>query len=127
MYQNKEFKHRTFKESLSNSLIGFYYIFKHERNARRMFAFAALAIIAAIILRLSLIEWAVLLVTISTVIISEIFNTLVEYLADLFRKKYDLRIKILKDLASAAPLFASFVSIIIGAIIFLPKILKLLS
>lgn len=123
-YKNKEFQHRTFLESFKNSMTGLFYIVKHERNSRRMFLAAFMAIAAGFYFNISRIEWLALILTIAIVIVSEIYNTLVEYLADLFRKKYDRRIKILKDLASAAPLFASFISLIIAAIIFIPKIIK---
>lgn len=123
-YKNKEFQHRTFTQSFINSLTGLFYIIKHERNARRMFLAAFVAVGAGFYFRISRMEWLALILTIAIVIGSEIYNTLVEYLADLFRKKYDKRIKILKDLASAAPLFSSFISLIIAAIIFLPKIFK---
>lgn len=123
-YKNKEFQHRSFLESFKNSLTGLFYIVKHERNARRMFIAAVAIVIAGFYFQITRLEWLALILTIAIVIVSEIYNTLVEYLADLFRKKYDKRIKILKDLASAAPLFSSFISLIVAAIIFFPKIFK---
>jgi diacylglycerol kinase len=122
MYRNREFKHRNFMDSFNNSRKGLSYIIRHERNARRMIALAIGALILAAILRISITELAIVMLTIGMVICCEIVNTLVEYLADLFRHKYDNRIKVLKDMASAAPLFASIIALIIAGLIFLPKI-----
>jgi len=124
MYRNREFKHRTFLESFTNSCKGLGYIIRHERNARRMILLAIGALMLGTIFHLSVTEWSIVMLTIGMVICCEIINTLVEYLADLFRRKYDNRIKVLKDMASAAPLFASTIALIVAALIFLPKIVE---
>jgi diacylglycerol kinase len=89
-----------------------------------MTTLGAASIVAGVLFHLSLTEWAILTLTIGLVLCAELMNTLVEYLCDLFRPKYDQRIKVLKDLASAAPLFASIVSLTIAALLFVPKILR---
>jgi len=82
------------------------------------------AVTAGIVFRISRIEWLALVLTVGLVFSAELINTLVEYLCDLFRPKYDLRIKVLKDLASAIPLFASGISLIVAALIFVPKFFR---
>ncbi len=117
---------RKFKESLKNALRGLFYVVKTERNAKIILILGTLTLILARILKVDIYELPIILLTIGLVFIAEVFNTLVEELIDLFRKKEDPHIKILKDMASGAVLLSCLVSLGVALIIFLPKIVKLL-
>ena len=119
----KTYKHKNLKDSFLSAASGFLYTLKTERNARIIVVFGIVALAAAWRLGLPPHEWAVIILTVALVFICETFNTLVEDIIDLFRKKYDPRIKALKDMASAAVLLASLASIAVALLIFLPKIL----
>ena len=121
----KVYKHKNLKDSFLSAFSGFLYTLKTERNARIILIIGVLALLAAWQLGLSLNECAVIILTVALVFICETFNTLVEDIIDLFRKKYDPRIKLLKDMASAAVLLASLASIAVALLIFLPRILCL--
>ena len=121
----KVYKHKNLKDSFSSAFSGFIYTIKTERNAKIILLIGILALLAAWQLGLSLNECAVIILTVALVFICETFNTLVEDIIDLFRKKYDRRIKLLKDVSSAAVLLASLASIAVALLIFLPKFLIL--
>ena len=66
-------------------------------------------------------------ITIGFVFAMELINSAIENLADVISPDKDDRIKRIKDLAAAAVLFSAFISVVVGLIIFLPKILNLVS
>src|SRR5438093_11939344 len=54
---------------------GLWYALRTQRNARVHVSIAMLVIIAGIVLRISAVEFAILFITISSVFIAEMFNT----------------------------------------------------
>lgn len=59
---------------------------------------------------------------IAVVFVAEIFNASIEKLADVVSIAYHPKIKIVKDLAAAAVLVSAFLAVVVGGIIFIPKI-----
>lgn len=104
-----------------NGLVVF---FRHERNGRIQLAIAALVVIAGFWLKVTTAEWMVLLGCISLVLSFEMINSSVEKLCNLVHPGQHPAVKIIKDMAAGAVLFASFISSVIGGIIFLPKIMQ---
>jgi diacylglycerol kinase (ATP) len=88
-------------------------------------ASSLVAFILAIILKFSLLEWFILLLTITLVLITETINTALEISVDLTTKKRKLRAMLSKDIAAGAVLIASLNALIIGYLLFIDKILKL--
>jgi undecaprenol kinase len=72
--------------------------------------------------KVSSLEWIGLIFAIGFVLVSEAFNTAIEIDIDLTSPKYHPYARDTKDVAAAAVLLSVFVSIIIGFVIFLPKI-----
>ncbi len=68
-------------------------------------------------------EIILLVLTISVVMVTELVNTSLEFLADGVTTDYREYIKHAKDVSAGAVLLSSLFAILIGAIIFLPKIL----
>lgn len=93
------------------------------RNFRIQLSFGVAAIILGIILKLKPNEWLDLVIIITFVLILEIMNTAIEALVNLVSPEFKEKAKIAKDVAAAAVLAASIGSLIIGALLFLPKIL----
>ncbi|MFC1514609.1 diacylglycerol kinase family protein [Candidatus Omnitrophota bacterium] len=125
MSKPKTYRHKNLKDSFLSSLSGLTYTIKTERNARRILAIGVLTLWLAWRLGLSTTECAIVILCVSLVFVCETFNTLVEDIIDLFRKKYDPRIKLLKDVSSAAVLISSLASLVVGLLIFLPKLIAL--
>lgn len=116
----------SFNESVGHALDGIQYTTTHERNFRIEIVFAIAVTIASFILKVSLIEWAILVLVIGMVLALELINTAMERCVDLVTKDYKELAKISKDVAAGAVFVMSIFSIVIGIIIFLPKIIDLL-
>lgn len=95
---------------------------KQEPNMRFHFVVGIFVIVVGFIVQLSLVEWAVLTLTISMVVILELLNTTIEELVDLASPSIHPKAKIAKDVAAAAVLWASTAAIIVGCLLFVPKI-----
>ena len=94
-----------------------------DRGIRIQYVLAFLAVIAGFILRLDLLEWAVVAVCIGSVIASEMLNTCVERICDLFTDDYDERIRYIKDVAAGAVLAASLAALAAAVLILFRSIL----
>lgn len=116
----------SFAESVGHALDGLEYTINHERNFKIELAFAMLVTILSFILKVSLIEWTILVLIISMVLALEMINTAIERCVDLVTKDYKELAKLAKDIAAGAVLIMSMFSVVIGIIIFLPKIINLL-
>ncbi|MFV1917066.1 MAG: diacylglycerol kinase family protein [Patescibacteria group bacterium] len=99
--------------------------FQKEPNLRIHLAFAITAIILAIFFNFEKFEWLILIITIFFVFTLELLNTALEALVDLVSPEIKGKAKVTKDVSAAVVLFASLLAIIIGLILFTPKILAL--
>lgn len=100
--------------------------FKNEPNFRAHILFGTIALVVGFALQLSSIEWLILLLTISGVVILELVNTAIEAIVDLVSPGVHPRAKVAKDVAAAAVLGSSIMAVIVGLVLFLPKILIIL-
>lgn len=113
--------------SVRHSLRGFRVLMRNEYNLYIQLFFAVIAIIFGFLFEISMYEWAIQVSVIGLVIFSELVNTAIEKTMDLVQPEYDERVRDIKDLASASVMFMVLVSVITGLIIYLPKIISLLS
>lgn len=120
--ESKKWKNKNFGVALLHSLNGMKYTFQTETNLKIQLLFAIIAIGAGMIVSLDLVEWLILCLTIGMVISAEIINTAIEMVLDLYSETYNEKIKLAKDISSGAVLVTAIVSIIVGCILFLPKI-----
>ena len=85
------------------------------------------AILLGWLLKVSTLEWLWLALAIFTVISAEFTNTVVEALVDLIvHHHYDLGAKYAKDVAAGAVLCAAVFAVVVGLLIFLPRLMKLM-
>jgi len=97
-------------------------LFRSQPNAR-IHLIATFSVSAAgFYFHLSLIEWALLVMSIAFVLSAEAMNTALEYLTDLASPDHHPLAGKAKDVAAAAVLIAAFNAIIVGLILFLPKL-----
>lgn len=116
-------KNFSFIESFRCAFRGIVYIFKTERNFKFHVMFSLLVLLCSLIFNLSHIELSIILIMIVIVLVLEIINTIIENIMDFLCKDYNLNIKIIKDMSSGAVLVSAFISVIVGLLIFIPKIL----
>ncbi len=112
-------------KSFQNAINGLKILLKNEYNARIHLVASILVIITGVLFRISLTEWMLIIFAIGIVFMCEIFNTVAEYLVDYVSPSYHNGIKKIKDLSAAAVLVTALTSVVIGLIIFLPKIIAL--
>ena len=67
-------------------------------------------------------EWLALILTIVIVIVCEQLNTALEYLVDFISPEYHVMAGKIKDIAAGAVLLTAAGAVVIGVIIFLPKL-----
>ena len=122
--KKKGFK-RLFK-SFKYAFDGLKYAFKYEQNILVHTLATILVVIAGIYFKISQIEWLAIILIIGLVIATELINTSIEATIDLITKETHPLAKIAKDTAAAAVLVFGLTGIIIGFIIFVPKIITLI-
>jgi diacylglycerol kinase len=109
-------------QSFAAAWRGLKYVFANETHAKVHFIIMLLVIFAGWYFLISSTEWLLLCITFVLVIGAEIMNTAIEKLCDVVHPDYHKSIGLAKDIAAGAVLFAAIVAIVIGCIIFLPKI-----
>ena len=118
-------KNRTIGNIFKNAFDGIFQTMKTERNFRIQMFIALSVVIAGLYFQISLVEWLILIVTIFMVLALELMNTAVEKAVDLVTKEYQPLARVAKDAAAASVLLFSLGAVIIGVIIFLPKLANL--
>lgn len=113
-----------FSVSVGHAIDGIEYAVNHERNVKIEMLFGILVSIAGFLFHISIFEWLVILLTIAMVITLEFINTAIERVVDLVTTDYKELAKSAKDVAAGAVLFMSLFSVIIGIVIFLPKVIE---
>lgn len=115
---------RQFLKSIAYAVNGFTRMFT-ERNFIIHIVAAVAALLLCIVLQVTTIEFCIVIICIALVAGFEMMNTAIEKLANLVHPGYSEKIKIIKDISAAAVLLAAITSIVIGIIIFLPKLMLL--
>lgn len=110
------------RKTFTNAFNGIKYFFKTERNGKIQAVVSIIIVVAGLYFHLSAFEWIITFLCIGMVLALEMLNSGLEYLCNLVHGEYHPIIKIIKDVAAGAVLFASIISSIIALIIFLPKI-----
>lgn len=106
--------------SFRYAFTGVYTLFRSEHNAK-LHLVAAISVIAmAWSMRISRMEWIVLVMAIGLVWMAEAFNTAIEKLTDLAHPYQHPLAKKVKDVAAAAVLIISIAAAIVGLIVFVP-------
>ncbi|HWE63923.1 MAG TPA: diacylglycerol kinase family protein [Chloroflexota bacterium] len=99
---------------------GIVYVVRTQRNARVHLAIAGLVLVLAALLRVTRIEWAILLLCILAVLATEMLNTVVEAIVDLITDHYHPLARIAKDVAAGTVLFTAIGAAIIGLVVLGP-------
>jgi len=96
-----------------------------ERNMAIHFAFAIAVTIMGFTFSISPMEWIICIILFVLVISLELVNTAIEETINICMPHFHPKAKIAKDTSAGAVLLAVIASVIIGMIIFLPKIVEL--
>lgn len=113
-------------------MFGFKYAFNglmklitSERNFQIQLILFLITLTASWYFNISSIEWIVILIISALVLSLEAINSSIERLCNLYTKDYNESVEWIKDVTAAAVLISAIIALIIGGIIFIPKILVL--
>tara|TARA_R110002096_G_scaffold54517_5_gene140558 strand:+ start:29353 stop:29727 length:375 start_codon:yes stop_codon:yes gene_type:complete len=104
---------------------GLRYVVRTEQNMRIHLVISAIVLVAGWYFQISHLEWIAVVLCMGAVIGAETVNSAIERLADRVTESEDTLIRIAKDAAAGGVLALAVASFVIGAIIFLPRILEL--
>ncbi len=99
-------------------------LFGSQANARIHGVALVLVVAAGFAVGLTLIEWGILSVASALVLSAEAMNTALEKLADRVSPERHPLVRDAKDAAAAAVLLASVGAAVVGALVFIPAILR---
>ena len=95
---------------------------RSEPHALLHFIATVVVVGAGFYYRITGMEWIAILTVISIVWITEMLNTVLEKVMDHVAPEYHPRVKWIKDVAAGAVLLAAILSLIVGGIIFIPRL-----
>jgi diacylglycerol kinase len=114
----------TLARSFRYAFAGIGYCLRTQRNFRIHILAAVLVGGVGLILGITWIEWAILALIVTLVMVAEMINTVVEAAVDLASPTYHPLAKVAKDVAAGAVLLTALGAVVVGACIFLPHILR---
>ncbi len=114
-----KFKSQGFRNTFKNARKGFRLVLKSEMNIRIHVTIAFFVVFFAYLLHFSAIEYCLLLFAIGFVIVSEMLNSAIEFALDsIYHNRYSKMVGMAKDISAGAVMFASFISLVVGLILF---------
>jgi diacylglycerol kinase (ATP) len=113
-------------QSFRFALNGLRSLLKYEHNSRIHSIAAIAVIILGLLMKIDLTEWSLLIIVMGMVFITELLNSSLESLADSLKPEWNDLIGRAKDYSAAAVLIAAIISMVVGVIIFVPKLLNLI-
>ena len=114
-------------QSFKYAINGLGHLFKDEPNARIHLVASILIVLVGLSLNLDEVEWLWISMAIAAVFITELINTSIENLADAITLERNNKIKKAKDMCAAAVLLSALFSILVAAIILVPKFFHILT
>lgn len=104
---------------------GLIHFFRNDLHGKIHLSVGIITILLACFLELTQFEWIAIIICISLVLGAEMINHAIEKLCDEVTTNWNKNIKTIKDIAAGVVLLQAIVSVIIGLIIFVPKIIIL--
>jgi diacylglycerol kinase len=119
-------KERKIIESFKFAFEGVFYVLKTQPHMRFHFFVAILVLVLGILFHLDKHDILWIFISIIFVLITEMFNTMIEFLLDLTHPEIHPTAKIIKDMAAGGVLIASLNAIVAGILVFGPPLFKFL-
>ena len=123
--EKKAWREVKYREKFLNAFRGLYVISRTTRHLFIHIVTALVVIVLGFYLGVSDLEWVALVFAIGFVLVVESLNTAIEIDIDLTSPEYHPFARDTKDVAAAAVLLSVFLAIVVGLIIFLPKIISI--
>jgi diacylglycerol kinase len=126
----KVIKHNFFqsrKQSYNHAVNGIKLLFKTQINFVIEVAACLIVVFLGLLFGLNTVEWCFIVISIFFVLISEAINSSLEFLSDKISEESSPIIKKVKDISAGAVLLSVISSIIIGLMVFIPKMKEFLN
>lgn len=117
---------RRFINSVKFSLNGLHHAYLHEQSLTIHLIATVLVIVTGIAFHATPMQWIIILVMMSIIMVAELFNTAIEAVVDMITQEYNEYAKIAKDTASAAVFIASLTAFGMWLAVFGTKIFNLI-
>lgn len=114
-------------KSFKYAFNGLFYVITTQTNMQIHVMAMVFVITSGIIFKISITEWLFIVLAIALVLVSEIVNTTIEEIVNFISPEYNKKAGLIKDLGAAFVLLAAIFAIVVGIIIFSPKIIQLLN
>lgn len=115
-------KHQT--KSFSYAIEGLIYSFQKGTHFKIHVLAAFLVTIFGFVYAISYYEWLIIILISAAVLSAEAINTAIEETCDVLHPEHHPKAKLAKHCAAGGVLILSITALLIGAIIFMPKIFK---
>lgn len=115
-------KNRSLIDSFNNALNGIISTVRSERNMKIHLTAAVLVLILSLFYDLTRVEFLIICITISIVIICELFNTAIEVIIDTLIGVYHPKAKVVKDTAAGAVFISALLSVFVAYMIFYDRV-----
>jgi diacylglycerol kinase (ATP) len=115
---------KRFIKSFKYARAGAHHAIRTQRNLWIHGAAGLAALLFAAWLGIGQLELALLVLTISAVIVAEMFNTAVEELVNLLSPDQQEQAGLVKNIAAAAVLLAAIGALAVGGVIFIPRLMQ---
>lgn len=117
---------RLFK-SFGYAIQGIKMVVRTETNMKIHIFIAVLVVVFGFMFHVSASEWLACIICIGLVFSAETMNTAIEVLVDMVSPERKPEAGKVKDIAAGGVFLAAIISVVVGVIIFLPKIWNILS
>lgn len=94
-----------------------------DRSIRFQFILAIMAVLAGIILNIHLNEWLWIILSITLVLMAEIFNSCIEKVVDYISTERTEQAKLIKDMAAGAVFLVSCFAFLMACLIYIPRLI----
>ena len=109
-------------KSFQYAIRGLVKVFREEQNLRVQTLAGIFAFVLAWYFQVTAVEWCLLIIVSALVLLMEIVNSAIERVADVLKPRIHTYVKEVKDIMAAAVMLASGLAIVVGLIIFLPRL-----
>lgn len=109
-------------KSIIYAFKGLYLLATTEHSIISQLFISVAMCIVGFYMEISPVEWMFQIVAIGLVLTAEGLNTAIEAICDYIQPNFDKKIGFIKDIAAGAVTFAALTAVVIGAIIYLPKL-----
>lgn len=120
------FNPKKFVKSLGYAFDGIRLAINSDQNVRFHIFAGCLAIILSFVLRISRIEFLMILLSIFFVVMTEMINTAIEEMTNLIKTEHSREARIAKDIAAGSVFISALFALVVAFLIFVPNILRFL-